>query len=395
MAEVEVKPCSNPGCDQPGTNSCSACKTTFYCCVICRTADWSRHKEECQGHLRKVGKANLGKALEFRQQQNWVQTLRYGELAATKLKQLKDRRLETVQDIDQALGCKFDALGSMGHYAGAMECAEECYTLWAMNQMRNPGSIKAALHLIQSCLHNEEYEDAEHYARHAMFMINDMTDNFIPSDQRSSFLADGSYYLARAILHLAGAGGIPPAEKQKAGEEAIVLARQALEIHTRLYGAQSVQVAGDMRGLGDALDHFNDVDDDEILGLHQQANAITRRVEGSSSPNMAVGKGNLGNVYVTRAERAHAANDLDRYMANLELALPHHREAARIYGAVNHVDKADKALRVVARIEGKIRFVGLSRAATAAATASATTAATAAATTATAATTAATEAATI
>ena len=102
MAEVvaEVKPCSNPGCDQPGTKSCSACKTTFYCCVICQTADWTKHKEECDGHLRKVGKANLEKALGFYRQQNWMQALRYGELAATKLKQLKDRRLETVQTID-------------------------------------------------------------------------------------------------------------------------------------------------------------------------------------------------------------------------------------------------------------------------------------------------------
>ena len=63
MAEVaEVKPCSNPGCDQPGTNQCSACKTTVYCCVICQTADWPKHKEECDGHLRQMGKANLAKA---------------------------------------------------------------------------------------------------------------------------------------------------------------------------------------------------------------------------------------------------------------------------------------------------------------------------------------------
>ena len=101
MAEAaEVATCSNPGCDQPGTKSCSACKTTFYCCVICQTADWTKHKEECDGHLRKVGKANLEKALGFYRQQNWMQALRYGELAATKLKQLKDRRLETVQTID-------------------------------------------------------------------------------------------------------------------------------------------------------------------------------------------------------------------------------------------------------------------------------------------------------
>ena len=74
---AEVKPCSNPGCDQPGTKSCSACKSSFYCCVSCQTADWAHHKEECDGHLRKVGKANLFKAEGFEQILNWAQTRRY------------------------------------------------------------------------------------------------------------------------------------------------------------------------------------------------------------------------------------------------------------------------------------------------------------------------------
>ena len=90
---------------------------------------------------------------------------------------------------------------------------------------------------------NHDFEGAEHYARHAMFMINEMTDNFIPSEQRSYFLADGSYHLAQAIFNLAQTGGIPPGEKQKAGEEAIALACQALELHIRLYGTESAKVA--------------------------------------------------------------------------------------------------------------------------------------------------------
>ena len=362
MAEVaEVKPCSNPGCDQPGTKSCSACKTTFYCCVNCQTADWTNHKEECVGHLRKVGKANLEKACGFDQQQNWVQSLRFAEIAATKLKQLKDRRLETVQLIDQALACKYNALNFMARFKDAMECAEERYTLWAMNQMRNPGSIHAALYLIESCIHNGEYEDAEHYARHAMFMINDMADNFIPSEKRTKFLAEGSHYLSRAIHRLALAGGIPPEEKQKAGEEAIELARQALKLHTQLRGTESTDVAHDMGILADVLNYFNDVDDDEILRLYEQAIAIYSRVEGSSSVNVAACENNLGTTYNHRAIRAQAANDLDRCMANLELALPHLREAARIYRANNHVDSADESLRNVAKTEGNIRQVGIVR----------------------------------
>ena len=373
MAEVaEVKHCSNPGCDQPGTKSCSACKTTFYCCVICQTADWTKHKEECDGHLRKVGKANLAKAESFDRESNYVQSLRFANLAATKLKQLKDRRLETVEFINDAMVCKFNALNFMGRYKEAMACAEERYTLWAMNQMRNPGSIYAAFGLIQSCLHNNEFEDAEHYARHAMFMINDMTDNFIPSDQRPKFLAEGSYYLSRAIRRLAQAGGIPPAEKQKAGEEAIELARQALKLHTQVCGAESTEVAADIIVLADALDYFNDVGDDEILRLIEQSTAFYSRVEGSSSSNVAACKNQLGGVYSSRAKRAVAVNDLDRCLANLEMALPHFREAVLIYGTNNHVDKANNALRNITRTEENMRQVGIAKATAATTTTAAT-----------------------
>ena len=305
--------------------------------------------------MRKVGKANLVKAAGFQQEQKWVQTLRYGEIAATKLKQLKDRRLETVLLINDALTCKFNALNFMARDGEAKECAEERYTLWAMNQMRNSGSLNAAFALIESCLHNKQYEDAEHYARHAMFMINDMADNFIPSDQRSQLLAEGSYYLARAIHEFARAGGIPPEEKQKAGKEAITLARQALKLRTQVFGTTRAQVASDMHALADVLDYFNDVDDDEILRLYEQAIAIYSRVEGSSSFNVAVGENQLGNSYNHRAKRAYAANDLDRRLVNLELALSHYREAVRIYRAINHVDAAEGVRGNVVNVEMLIR----------------------------------------
>ena len=360
-----METCSNPGCDQPGTNQCSACKTTVYCCAICQTADWVHHKDECPGHLRKVGIANLDKSLGFQQQQNWIQTLRYAEIAASKLKQLKDRRLETVEAINNALTYKFNALQRMGRHREAMECIKECYTLWAMNHLRNPGSINAALGLIQSCLHNREYEDAESYARHAYFMIAEMTDNFIPVHQQPRFLADVSYYLSQAIYHLAKAGRIPPEEKQKAGEEAIVHARKALEINTQLYGTESSQVALSMGSLADVMDCFNEVDDDEILRLHEQAIAIYRRVEGSLTYNVAVCENNLGSAYGNRVKRAMAINDLDRCMANLELALSHHREAARIFRTIKHVESADEAFRHVARAEEIIRQIGIARAAAA------------------------------
>ena len=356
--EVVLATCSNPGCDQPGTKQCSACKTTPYCGPICQTADWTHHKEECPGHLRKVGMAHLEKAVGFDRQKNLVQTLRYAELALTKLKLLKDRRLETVEIIDEAYRYKFDALQFMDRQREALECAKEHYTLWAMNHMRNPKMFAAAFGLIQSCIHNGELEDASLYAHTAHEMISNDADGIIPSDLRDVLLAEGSRWLSLAIRSSAQAGGIPPEEKQKAGEKAIVLARQALEINTQLYGIECVDVAGDMRGLADALDYFNDVDDDEVLRLHEQANSITSRLEGSSSVNLAVGNRNLGNVYRSRAERVLDSEDVDRCINNLELALPHFREAIRIYRVNNFMDSADDLLRHAMALEEHIREIG-------------------------------------
>ena len=363
MAETEIKLCSNPGCEQPGTSACSACKTSFYCGPICQTADWPHHKEECDGHLRKLGKVNLDKAKVFAdRERNWMQSLLYAEIAATKLKKLKDRRLETVLALSDALECKYNAYGLMGRYKEAKESAEERYTLWAMNQMRHPGSIFAAFGLIQSCLHNGEFEDAEHYARHAMFMINDMNDNFIPSDQRSRFLADGSQYLALAIHRLAESGGIPPERKKKEGGDAIEYSRQALKLHTQLHGIESAEVGKDMGVLADILDYFNDVDDDEIPRLLEQGIVILGRVEGNVSYNMAVSKKKLGVAYAKRANRAMVANDLDRAMANFELALPAFRDAARIYTAINRLDRADDALYDATHVEMSMRQIEVVRA---------------------------------
>ena len=373
MAEVAkeegVKPCCNPGCDQPGTKSCSACKTSYYCSVICQTAHWSHHKEECDGHLRKVGQANLDKAKSFDRENNYVQTLRYGEIATTKLKLLKDRRLETVQAINRALRYKFDSLQLLGRHKEAHECIKECYTLWAMNHLRNPGSMTAALAFIESCIHNKEFEDAERYARHAYFMIAEMTDNFIPSDQYPQFLADVSFELARAIHRLAKANGIPPAEKQKAGEEAIALARKALEIHTQLHGREHNKVAADLLTLAEILAYFNNSDDDDIPLLYQESIAIYRRVEENSSVNVGVCERSFALFYLIRANNARSANEVDRELADLEQALTHFIETARICKIVDRVEKAEQATEGIILIEERIRQIEIAKAAAEAAAA--------------------------
>ena len=362
MAEVaEVKNCSNPGCDEPGTSACSACKTSFYCSVICQTANWVHHKKECDGHLRKVGLANVVKAQGFYQARNYEQSLRHAEIAATKLKLLKFRRLESVQLINDALMCKFDSYQRLGRHREALECIQECYTLWAMNHLRHPGSMRAALNLIESCIHNKEYEDAENYARHAYFMIAEMTDNFIPSEQQPWFRAEASYYLASAIYHLAQSGSIPLQEKKKAGEEAIEHASKALELRTQVHGTESAKVGGAMSMLSTVLDYFNDVEDGEVLRLRDQSISIYRRVEGSSSVNVAIGLDKKGGSYTASAKRAYDANELERCLANLESALPHMKEAARIYRAINHLAMAEVTLQNITMVEEQIRLIHRSR----------------------------------
>ena len=235
----------------------------------------------------------------------------------------------------------------------------------------HPPAIRAAFCLIECCIHNKEYEDAELYARTTWETSTLSRDSHIPDDQRQWFTAQGAYYLALAMFYLAENGDIPPEANQTVGQEAIALARRALVIYTKLHGLEHSNVARAMSLLADALNYFNDADDVEVLHLYEQSIAIHARVEGRMSVNVAVGEHNSANVYRKRATRARAANDLDREMANLELALPHYREAARIYRADgNYSDNADEAEQRVADVEEELRQCTIARAAAAAAAAS-------------------------
>ena len=235
---MEMETCANPGCDQPGTNKCSACKTTPYCGPICQTADWAHHKEECSGHLRKVGMANLQKAQEFNDTNNYAQSFRHASLAATKLKQLNDR---PVEDIAKALSLKFNALNMMDRNKEALECAKEWYCMY-LTKHTHPPAIVAGFALIESCIHNKEFADAVLYAHTTWETITLSRDSHIPENKLQWFIAEGAHYLAKSTLFLAQSGGMPAEEKQKAGQEAITLARRSLEIHTRLHGNESDEV---------------------------------------------------------------------------------------------------------------------------------------------------------
>ena len=358
MSEAEVAICARLGCNQPGPSWCASCRLVGYCCRTCQVEDWPRHKEvDCQGHLRKVGMAHLQKAWGFHRDRNFVQALRYSELALEKLKQLNDRPIEA---IDNALRCKFGALNSMNQNREALECAKEWYCLY-LTKHTHPPAIEASFALIESCLHNKEYFDAELYARTTWETITLSRDSHIPDDRRQWFTAKGAYYLAFAMLALAQDGDIPPEENQAVGQEAITLARRALEIRTQLNGLEHANVASAMGLLARALNYFNNVDDVEVLRLYEQSIAIFAQVEGRSSVNVAVGESNLALAYRNRAMRAQAANDLVRKLTNLELALPHYRESLRICRAINCVDKADEVAQRIIEVEEELRRCMISR----------------------------------
>ena len=114
--------------------------------------------------------------------------------------------------------------------------------------------------------------------------------------------------------------------------------------------------------LASVLAYFNDVGDDEVPRLFEQAKAIFALSEGSLSPNVVTCEFNIGAAYFQRANRVQDANDLHRHVANLELALPHYREAARVYRANNHVAKADDAVQAALHVEDDLQECTIARA---------------------------------
>ena len=132
--------------------------------------------------------AHLQKAKGFGRDRNWVQTLRYSDLALVKLKQLNDRPIVA---LDDALRCKFNSLNFMGRYRESLECAQERYCLY-LTSHTHPPAINASFWLIESCIHNNEFVDAELYARTTWETITLSRDSHIPDNLRQYFTATGA-----------------------------------------------------------------------------------------------------------------------------------------------------------------------------------------------------------
>ena len=316
--------------------------------------------------------ASLEKAHSFYQARNFVHSLRYVDLALDRLKKLKDRPLDA---ISESLGRKCDALGFLRRDKEALEISQEKYNLWAVARgPAYPDTIEAAFALIQCSMRNHKYVDAELYARTLWEILHSTTHHFesdrIPDDKLQEYLGRGAKEYACSIWQLALAGGIPsPEEKKKRGEEAIALSRRSMEITTQVHGTESAYTASSMGTLASILDYFIGDCGIEAIRLIEQSIDIFAGVQGRMSMNVASAINNLGNVYCKRYQKAMASLDLEQALTNAELALPHYRDAAQIFNAINHVDIAEKARRNVVGLEEQCVALRTEKAATAAAAA--------------------------
>ena len=75
----------------------------------------------------------------------------------------------------------------------------------------------------------------------------------------------------------------------------------------------------------------------------------------------------MGTLYRQRAHIALGVYDIDRQLVNLELALPHLREAARIFRAIDHAGKADQLVLSFDAVQEDLRTYRAVRAAAVAA----------------------------
>lgn len=77
-------------------------------------------------------------------------------------------------------------------------------------------------------------------------------------------------------------GPHPNMTKPKSGEEAVSLARQALQINTRMHGVDSHQVASSLLSLADVLRSYNnDVENNEIILLYERPSRSLKKFKGT------------------------------------------------------------------------------------------------------------------
>ena len=235
----------------------------------------------------------------------------------------------------------------------ALECAKEWYCLW-LTKHTHPPAIDAAFALIESCVHNGEYDDARLYAHTTWETITLSRDSHIPDSQREEFTARGAHYVAKSIFAMVQSGGIPAEEKEEAGNEAIARARQALDTFSRLHGIERKTVAMAKVMLAQVLNFFKEEDDDEAIQLFEQSKAIYIQLQGNSSIKVGEIEEDLGALYYNKAKRAlEGTNDLHNTLSYVDLSLPRLREAVRIYRSLGRLNKeVDRSIKMTIEIEG-------------------------------------------
>ena len=98
------------------------------------------------------------------------------------------------------------------------------------------GAIIAAFALIDSCMHNNEFEDAHLYASTLWEIINHKH-NKIPEDQRQLYIVDGAYFLATTTLYSDLCIAETLDHFHDFGEEVLRLFEQAIANDARVFGS--------------------------------------------------------------------------------------------------------------------------------------------------------------
>ena len=112
----------------------------------------------------------------------------------------------------------------------ANACAQERSQLWHMHiHTGYPGALAAMFTQIELSIITNVLDHAENNARIVQFLSSERT-NLLSDAHRPSHIAESSRLRALIILRKAQSGGIPPEGRQKAGEEAIMLAREAVAL---------------------------------------------------------------------------------------------------------------------------------------------------------------------
>jgi hypothetical protein len=201
-----------------------------------------------------------------------------------------------------------------GDFSGAISLAEEAYNVCVdAYDLVHPQVQEAAGMLIHSLVNQGDLFNAERFAEQTYANLRDIKNGM---DQEGEVVAMGAYNLADVILRQDNRDLIK-------GEK---LARESLNIRTRLYGSNNHSIGTNCMLLGKILMKQGKLGD-ETKELFERSLAIEVVNEGLDGPNTALGNLAIGNFYY---KLATIKSVMSIKRTQLRLAESYTEEAVRI-----------------------------------------------------------------